>query len=75
MWKREENMNLRKEAQPSNEFMHLSMFFLYFEDEKCKDNVTTMMKLLRIYEFINCVVGAVIENNRENIKVGDSLRN
>lgn len=65
-------MNLHKEPQSSNEFMRLSMFLLYLEDEKCKDNVTTMMKLLRIYEFINSVVGAVIKNNQENIKVGQS---
>ena len=48
------------------------MFFLYLENEKWKDNVTTMMKLLRIYEFINSVVGAVIKDNQENIKVGQS---
>lgn len=30
------------------------------------------MKLLRIYEFINSVVGAVIKDNQENIKVGQS---
>lgn len=72
MWKCEENMNLHKEPQSNNEFMHHSMFFLYLENEKWKDNVTTMMKLLRIYEFINSVVGAVIKDNQENIKVGQS---
>ena len=34
MWKCEENMNLHKEPQSNNEFMHHSMFFLYLENEK-----------------------------------------